>query len=384
MGTKGAQDAQPGPGIGPAPGACSGVGKNGNLQTSGATRSSGRRSSATSRTTTGMRHENYSGTLAGRVLGRSRALGANGLRLRAAHRGSEARARQQPGERRLPAPERVPRDHLHRRRGRLLDGALDAARHATPRRSARCSRSAARGSASRCDDRRREPERDEPGRPEGQCHSNEDSAYLTKIADYVNFFKGLKSDPNNVIVAAHHRARRRRSHVELRAPPGGGTAIPARRALVHVHRARTAPRSPTPPIRIKQLLDQFPNRSTFSTICQQDLSGGLELIAQLLKTVIGRPCIEGKLADVDPNTAGPQYDCSVSDVTNYGKANQTRDRAPAVQQRRTPASSTNKPCWAIETDATNCTRGSAPHAQDRAQRRRRRPRRTSSYCVTCT
>src|SRR5205814_1265355 len=29
--------------------------------------------------------------------------------------------------------------------------------------------------------------------PKDACHSNESSAYLTKIADYVTFFKGLKS-----------------------------------------------------------------------------------------------------------------------------------------------------------------------------------------------
>ena len=31
-----------------------------------------------------------------------------------------------------------------------------------------------------------------------------------------------------------------------------------------------------PPVRIKFFLDQFPNRSTFTTICQPDLSGGLQ------------------------------------------------------------------------------------------------------------
>ena len=52
------------------------------------------------------------------------------------------------------------------------------------------------------------------------------------------------------------------------------------------------------------------------------------LIAQLLKSVIGDPCIEGKLSDVDPNTAGPQYDCSVSDVSNQGKPTQTETVIP--------------------------------------------------------
>ncbi|MEO8553852.1 MAG: hypothetical protein ABI678_27955, partial [Kofleriaceae bacterium] len=38
--------------------------------------------------------------------------------------------------------------------------------------------------------------------PKGACHSNEQSQYLTKIADYVTFFKGLKpDDPTRVIMA---------------------------------------------------------------------------------------------------------------------------------------------------------------------------------------
>src|SRR5262249_58726994 len=37
--------------------------------------------------------------------------------------------------------------------------------------------------------------------PKGQCHSADDSMYLTKVNDYVTFLKGLKSDPRKVIVA---------------------------------------------------------------------------------------------------------------------------------------------------------------------------------------
>ncbi|HEX7838791.1 MAG TPA: hypothetical protein VF469_15045 [Kofleriaceae bacterium] len=62
------------------------------------------------------------------------------------------------------------------------------------------------------------------------------------------------------------------------------------------------PRVADPPIRIKALLDEFPNRSAFTSICQQDLSGGLQQIGALLKTALGDPCIQGVLADTDPKT----------------------------------------------------------------------------------
>ena len=54
-----------------------------------------------------------------------------------------------PVERRLPPPRRVPRGDLHRGRGRLLDRALDDARTREPDARPAARRSAARGSASR-------------------------------------------------------------------------------------------------------------------------------------------------------------------------------------------------------------------------------------------
>lgn len=220
--------------------------------------------------------------------------------------------------------------------------------------------------------------------PKGNCHSNEDGSYLTKIGDYVTFFKGLKQDPNNVIMAAIVGPTTP-FETELRAPNGSSTAIPALAHSCTYTDSSNNPEVADPAVRIKQLIDSFPNRSTFSTICQQDLSGGLVLIAQLLKTVLGSPCIDGKLADVDPNTPGPQYDCSVSDVDNYGAANQTETVLPECNNL-TPgqeASSTNTPCWAIETDTANCTGGD--HLTLKIERGSTTPgdkTHVVSYCVT--
>ncbi|HEY5924586.1 MAG TPA: hypothetical protein VIV11_23065 [Kofleriaceae bacterium] len=37
-----------------------------------------------------------------------------------------------------------------------------------------------------------------------------------------------------------------------------------------------------PAVRVKDLIDRFPNRNTFTTICLDDISGALTQIAQLL------------------------------------------------------------------------------------------------------
>jgi len=208
--------------------------------------------------------------------------------------------------------------------------------------------------------------------PKANCHSNESSQYLTKIADYVTFFKSLKADPTNVIVAGIVGVPTP-FEVELRAPNGSTTQIPALAHSCTYTDSSNQPEVADPAIRIKQLLDSFPNRSTFSTICQQDLSTGLVLIAQLLKSVLGSPCIDGTLAT--------PYDCSVSDVSNYGAANQVETVLPACNGT-TPAAATNKPCWAIETDAANCTANS--HLTLKVERNTAADQNTHvvSYCVT--
>jgi hypothetical protein len=183
-----------------------------------------------------------------------------------------------------------------------------------------------------------------------KCHPNDASPYLTKVADYVEFLKGLKKDPKKVIVAGI-MGKTDLFEVELRAPPKTDKKVPA---LKHscTYTGANGVEVADPPIRLKFFLDQFPNRSTFSQICQQDLSGGLQQIGDLLKAVIGDPCIEGKLADVDPNAEGKQYDCSVSSVTDPGTALQKE----TIMPRCTPedGTATNQPCWHLLNDPAGC------------------------------
>jgi hypothetical protein len=210
-----------------------------------------------------------------------------------------------------------------------------------------------------------------------QCSPNTEDTFIEKVGVFVDFMKKLKSDPQKVIVAGV-MGTTDEYQVELRSPQGGGTPQPA---IAHScsYMGASGVEVADPPIRLKFFLDQFPNRSTFTTICQRDLSGGLQLIAQLLKTAIGDPCIEGKLADVDPTTAGDQFDCSVSDVTNARKPNQSEKILPACQGSGTFS---NMPCWRITTDEVNCTK--APHHVLKIERAEAPPPETIVFanCVT--
>jgi len=344
VGTKATQDAAPGPAIGSiGQGGCSGTGKSGNLQITGApvmgTFISDIKVSDT------MRQKNYTGDLA-TVFGQMARVGAGGCGFEQHLEASKRALNNNPanaGFLRADAYLAVifiaDEDDCSMSKAALL-GPESAA--LGPQQSFRCTRFGVT-----CDQGGASSDAMNQVGTKGQCHPNEGSQYLEKVQTYVDFLKSLKTDSTKVIVAGI-MGTTEPVQVELRAPPAGGPAI---QSLAHscMYQGANGAEVADPPVRIKFLLDQFPNRSTFTTICQQNLADGLRLIAQLLKTVLGSPCIEGKLADVDPNTPGDQYDCSVSYVQNYGKPNATEKVLPECD-----AGLTNKPCWHIVTDNMRC------------------------------
>ncbi len=200
-----------------------------------------------------------------------------------------------------------------------------------------------------CDDRGQDTNAMNQIGTKGRCHPNNNSQYLAKVADYANFLKGRKSDPKKVMVAGILGTTEPFA-VELRVPAGTSTAIPS---LAHscTYNGASGPEVADPPVRLQAFLDQFPNRNTSGSICQQDLSGDLQDLAELLKTAIGYPCIEGKLADVDPLTSGSQYDCSVS-VSSVNNGMTELPHCPADL----PASG-QTPCWHLVTEPNTCPRG---------------------------
>lgn len=357
MGTKGSQDNAAGPAIGAiGQGGCSGTGKNGNLQTGQATADiqGGALYLSDIKLADGQRQRNYNGDLA-TVFGKLATIGAGGcgfeqhlLAMRRALENNPANATFLRPDAFLAVIFLADEDDCTFARSTLLGPESPTL---GPQQSFRCNRfghTCAVGG-------RTEAEMNTIG-TKGQCSPNENSQYLEKVSTFVDFLKGLKPDNPQKVIVAGITGTTEPYQVELRMPPGGGTP---QQAVAHScsYQGGNGTEVADPPTRLKFFLDQFPNRSTFTTICQQDLSGGLQLIAQLLKTAIGDPCIEGKLADVDPMTPGEQFECSVSDVSNLRKPNQKEEIVPAC--RESGGSYSPTPCWRIATDEVNCTK--APH-----------------------
>jgi hypothetical protein len=179
-----------------------------------------------------------------------------------------------------------------------------------------------------------------------QCHPSSSAEFLSDVNTYVTFLKGLKpQDPQKVIVAGIIGPVDPFA-VELRTINGSSQP-----ALAHscTFNGPTGPQLADPPIRLQFFLDQFPNRTTTTTICQADLSGGLQLIGELLKESIGNPCITGDILDLDPATPELEAECSVSYIFNFGKANAMEQILPECD-----GAISNKPCWHLIKDPTAC------------------------------
>ena len=186
--------------------------------------------------------------------------------------------------------------------------------------------------------------------PKSGCHPNDDSMYLTKVSDYAGFLKGLKSNPKDVLVAAF-AAPADPVVIELRAPPNTTTQVPALAHSCTYVAGDGTTEVGDPGVRIKALLDQFPDRNVMTSICERDQSAGLLHITAALRTMAGDPCIHGKLTDVDA-AAGLQPRCTVLAVTDPDSP----ARAEKVLPICTPedATASNLPCWHIATDAASC------------------------------
>jgi len=180
-----------------------------------------------------------------------------------------------------------------------------------------------------------------------QCHSDTTGQFLVPSHVYGDFFAGLKANPQDVMIGVI-AAPPTPFAVELRAPAGGGTPVPA---LAHSCNFVDAGGQEVgdPAVRIFDMLQSFTGRSFFTTVCQQDLSAPLLQIGQQLRQAAGGvACFQHMLADGDNVTPGFQPSCTVKDVN--GPTTTVLDECDAT--------ASNQPCWQIVSNPTDCMTGS--------------------------
>jgi hypothetical protein len=169
---------------------------------------------------------------------------------------------------------------------------------------------------------------DQPGRRE-DCHPDYESKVMTHVDRYVDFLKGLKRDPRDVIVAGIIGDA---GPFEIVSRNGVSSLKPSCEYGPSGNKQYAYPA-----LRTQDFLAQFPNRSTMATICDGDLSDGITQVAALLKRTVSDPCFEHTLA--------APYDCAVTEV----RGELETGVIPACDATRSQT-----PCWHVEEDAQRC------------------------------
>jgi hypothetical protein len=178
-----------------------------------------------------------------------------------------------------------------------------------------------------------EPDTPRSAGPRQDCVPRTNSEYMNDVDQYANFLKTLKDDPAQIIVAG---IIGNPTPVTVGSKDGEPTLDAS---------CTSASGDADPGIRLQNFLEAFPNRNTSTTICDDDLSDALTVIADLLAKVIGNPCIEGDLVlDADG-----QPDCSVADVRFLNQDGQEESVIPKCD-----ASMSNLPCYHFEVDTDQC------------------------------
>ncbi|HTL32881.1 MAG TPA: vWA domain-containing protein [Kofleriaceae bacterium] len=169
------------------------------------------------------------------------------------------------------------------------------------------------------------------------CHPKEPSTYLESLDTYSDFLRTLKTDPDKDVIVAGIVGDP--EPFKLAADAASGMTILAPSCTYGDQNA-------FPAVRTSDFFTRFP-LSVQTTICGADLSRPLVEIAALLKRSFGDPCFANQVADLDPNAAGLQPECTVTDVREAGGVETQLGVLPQC-------TGSNIPCWRIEVDAAKC------------------------------
>ncbi len=283
LGTRGADDAAAGPGIGAGPGSCSREGKAGNLQTNGSTVVSG--TYIRDIDVMGTRDVNYTGGLADALASIS-LLGAPGCDfpqpIEAARRAlvdNSATTGFVRPDASLALIVVSSSDDCSMAHATLLSPDVAAL---GPLQPFRCTRFGVT-----CDDGgKTSNDMNLPG-TKTKCHSNHDSQYLTRVDATADLIQNLKADHRNVMFGAIAGASTSLA-IAMEPPPGGGTETPTLQASC----SWSSPQSTSvyPAARILEYANRF-RRHHVEKPCGADITPAAFAIGREIRGMLGDACI---------------------------------------------------------------------------------------------
>jgi hypothetical protein len=202
------------------------------------------------------------------------------------------------------------------------------------------------------------------------CTSAEDGR-LIRISELVEFFKTLKANSNDVMVAAVAGPPTPYS-VVVEPLPGGGANSPAVPQVAPS--CESANGNAAPAVRIQEFVNAFGNNGTFLSICADDFTPVMTRIGEEVARRASLECMAARLADVDPEAAGLQSRCEVYDETT-SDGSTLRELIPAC-------ATAAPPCWRIAPSA-KCLQSGVQMVVDRGGVAPVTGTRLNVVCETC-
>jgi hypothetical protein len=176
------------------------------------------------------------------------------------------------------------------------------------------------------------------------CVPRSNSPYIDDIQPFADVLLAEKQDPRRIMVGAIVGPAEPVA-VERRAPPGGGTFIPALAPSCSYSNAFGLSIA-DPAIRLTAFLGEFPDRASLTSICSDSLGAPLVDLGQTAKRLVGDPCLDTTvLADTSAADPGVQPACEVIDI---------RDAFPDRPMPLGACSSAGGDCFEILADAAAC------------------------------
>lgn len=175
------------------------------------------------------------------------------------------------------------------------------------------------------------------------CQPRNNSQYIKDVQPYIDYVKSLKSDTKNIIVAGIIGNVTEAHTVDIIPDTDDDTRPMVGPACT------SASGTAFPGFRIQAFLDAFPERNFTTTICNENLTGAMTEIGEIIKIAVGSPCIDRAISDRNPNLEGVQAECSVADVTNPDSEERTEDIIAACD-----SNGNQPPCWRFISDPVQC------------------------------
>lgn len=307
LGTTAVGDTMPGPSFGSGPGGCSGIGKAGNLQNFGNAVTGNYIEDVAG--ASGSRVTNYTGTLEDAFTSIA-AVGANGCGFEQHLEAITKALDNNPNnagflraDANLAIIVVADEDDCSLEHTSLIDPSRTA--EFGPFQSFRCTHFGIT-----CDIGGETPDAMNTAGTKAECHSNEQSPYVTHVADHVAFLKSLKPDPRMEMMATIVGPPTPFA-VALEPPVGSTTPIPV---LVNTCNPPADALGAAPGVRLDEAATELA-RHALGSVCPVDQQPPLAQIAREINSMLGSPCLTRDIAlpanCTATDDAGPVTDFSI-------------------------------------------------------------------------